>query len=105
MTRLPQLRHKFNAQRTEYAGRRYPSKKQANYAQELDLRVKANEVLFYLEEVPFRLPGGVVYRADFIEFWVNGEVHIVDTKGYRTQDYIAKKRMVEALYPVKIEEV
>lgn len=104
MTRL-NLHHKFHAVPTEYGGRKYPSKKQAQYAQELELRIKAGEVLFYLEEVPFRLPGGIIYRLDFMEFWANGEVHLVETKGMKTRDYLIKKRMVETLFPVSIEEV
>lgn len=97
--------HKFGAKRTEYEGVQYASKKEARYAQELDLRVRAGEVVFYLRQVPFHLPGGVVYRVDFAEFATNGEVHFVDVKGMRTKDYITKKKLVEALYPVTIEEV
>ncbi len=99
------VRHKFHAVPTLYDGRRYPSKKQAEYARMLGLRVRAGEVLFYLEEVPFRLPGNVTYRLDFLEFWANGEVHCVDTKGVRTPVYQIKKKQVEELYPIQIEEV
>lgn len=60
--------------------------------------------MFYLRQVPFHLPGGVVYRVDFQEFHANGAVRFVDVKGHRTESYKAKKRMVEALYPVEIEE-
>ena len=98
------LRHKFNAKPTEYQGVRYASKKEAHYAMELDLRVKAGEVLFYLRQVPFDLPGNTKYRADFMEFLSSGEVKVIDVKGHITQEYKTKKRMVEALYPVKIIE-
>jgi len=101
---MTRLRHKFNAKPTDYQGVRYASKKEAHYAMELDLRVKAGEVLFYLSQVPFDLPGNTKYRADFMEFWADGSVHIIDVKGLRTPEYKTKKRMVEALYPVKIEE-
>ena len=92
------------AKPTDYQGVRYSSKKEARYAMELDLRIKDGEVLFYLRQVPFDLPGNTKYRADFMEFLSNGEVRIIDVKGYKTPEYKTKKRQVEALYPVKIEE-
>ena len=61
-------------------------------------------MLFFLMQVPFLLPGGVKYRLDFLIFESNGEVHCVDVKGMRLRSYIDKKKMVEALYPVTIEE-
>ena len=97
-------RHKFHAVRTELDGIKFASKKEARYYSELKLRQKAGEVVFFLRQVPFHLPGNVKYVVDFVEFWANGEVHFVDVKGMRTKEYIAKKKMVEAIYPVTIEE-
>ena len=97
--------HKFNAVRTEVNGEKFPSKKEAAYYQQLLLRQKAGDVIFFLRQVPFHLPGGVKYIVDFEEFLSDGTVRFVDTKGMRTSIYIAKKKMVEALYPIKIEEV
>lgn len=105
MTRFNQIKHKFNAVPTEHDGIRYDSKKEARYAQELGLRIKAGEVIFYLRQVPIDLQGGVKYRVDFVEFWADGTVHFVDCKGMKTKEYIMKKKMVESLYPIKIEEV
>ena len=97
-------RHKFHAKPTEINGIRFDSKKEALYYQNLLLRVKGGDVVFFLRQVPFHLPGGVVYRVDFQEFHGDGTVHFVDVKGMRTKGYIMKKKMVEALYPVEIEE-
>lgn len=97
--------HKFHAKPTEHKGQRYDSQKEARYAMELPIRAAAGEVVFWLRQVPFHLPGGVVYRVDFQEFLSDGTVRFVDVKGHRTESYKAKKRMVEALYPVEIEEV
>lgn len=97
-------KHKFNAIRTERDGYKFSSKKEGRYYDELKLRVRAGEVLFFLMQVPFHLPGGVVYRCDFVEFWSDGNVHVIDVKGFRTPQYKAKKKMVEAQYPIEIEE-
>ena len=97
-------RHKFNAKKTELDGIRFDSKKEARYYQTLKLKVKAGIVLFFLRQVPFDLPGNVKYRVDFQEFHADGTVHFVDVKGIKTDTYIMKKKMVEDLYPIKIEE-
>lgn len=99
------LRHKFNAKKTELDGIRFDSKKEARYYQELKLRQKAGEVLFFLRQVPFHLPGGVKYKLDFMEFLADGTVVLTDVKGYATKDYKMKKKMVESIYPVEILEV
>ena len=97
-------RHKFSAKPTELDGIKFQSKKEARYYQGLKLLQKSGELIFFLRQVPFDLPGNVKYRVDFQEFWACGEIHFVDVKGMRTKDYIMKKKMVEALYPIVIEE-
>jgi hypothetical protein len=88
-----------------YNGFRFDSKKEANYCKELDLRVKAGEVAFYLRQVPFHLTGGVIYRVDFMEFHADGGVHCVDVKGFATPEFKNKKKQAEALFPITIEVI
>ena len=97
------MRHKYHAKPTTRNGIHFDSKKEARYYDELLLRQRAGEVLFFLRQVPFDLPGNTKYRADFMEFWTNGEVHIVDVKGYQTKEFIKNKKMVESIYPIEIE--
>lgn len=99
------LRHKFNAQRTEIDGISFHSKKESNYYQQLLMARKSGDLLFFLRQVPFHLPGGGRYVCDFQEFWKSGEVRFVDVKGFATVEYKSKKKIVEALYPIKILEV
>ena len=99
------VRHKFNARITEVDGIKFQSKREARYYEELKLRQKAGEVVFFLRQVPFDLPAGLKYRVDFVEFLADGTVRFVDVKGVRTKEYKIKKKLVESLYPVKIEEV
>lgn len=97
-------RHKFHAKPTEIEGIRFPSKKEARYYQTLLLAKKSGELLFFLRQVPFHLPGGVRYILDFAEFWANGEIRFVDVKGMKTDMYLVKKKLVEAEYPIQIQE-
>lgn len=99
------IRHKYNARRTEINGIKFSSKHEAAYYQKLILAQKSGELIFFLRQVPFHLAGGVRYVCDFVEFWKDGDVRFTDSKGFRTPMYIAKKKMVEAVYPIQILEV
>lgn len=99
------VQHKFHNVPTEADGITFHSKKEAQYYQSLLLARRSGDLLFFLRQLPFHLPGGVRYVVDFGEFWKNGEVRFVDVKGFKTASYLTKKRLVEALYPVKIIEM
>ncbi len=96
-------KHKFHATPTERDGIRFDSKLEARYYQELKIRQRSGEILFFLRQVPIHLPGGTIYRVDFQEFHADGTVHFVDVKGMETQEFKIKKREVEAIYPLLIE--
>ena len=103
------MRHKYNAkpstrQWSDGSEIKFASRKEARYYDKLLLAIRTGELTFFLRQVPFHLPGGVKYSCDFMEFWRDGSVKIVDVKGRKTESYKAKKRQVEALYPVEIIE-
>lgn len=100
----PPQRSKYGSIMEECQGIKFQSKREAKYFRELQARVFAGEVSYFLRQVPFELVGGVKYRIDFMEVWVDGSIHWVDVKGFRTQTYKMKRRMVEASYPIKIIE-
>jgi dsDNA-binding SOS-regulon protein len=98
-------KHKFNAIKTQRNGFKFDSKKEADYYDQLIMLQRNGDVVFFLRQVPFHLPGNITYRVDFQVFLADGSVEFIDVKGMRTPQYIAKKKMVEALYPVEILEV
>jgi hypothetical protein len=99
------IRHKYGAKSTVVNGLRFASKKEARYYQELLIRVKAGEVIFFLMQTPFHLAGGVKYVCDFQEFHADGSVHFIEVKGFDTPMGKAKRKLTEGTYPVKIEVV
>lgn len=98
-------RHKYNAKPTVVDGIRFDSKGEAGYYVDLKARVAAGEVVMFLRQVPFHLPGGTKLVVDFQEFHADGSVHFVDFKGQETDAFKIKRREVEAIYPVTIEVV
>ena len=99
------IRHKFNAVAVKRDGHHFPSKKEAAYYDSLVMAQKAGLVLFFLRQVPFHLPGGGKMVIDFQVFYADGTVQFIDAKGMLTKDWKAKRKIVEALYPVKIRTV
>lgn len=97
--------HKFNAKRTEIDGIKFSSSLESKYYQYLNLLIKSGEVVFFLRQVPFHLPGGVKYVVDYQIFNSDGSCKFVDVKGFETSEFKIKKRIVESLYPVEIEIV
>ena len=95
--------NKYNATATTVDGIRFDSKREAKLYCDLKLQRDAGEVLFFLRQVPFHLPGGTVYRADFMVFYSDGTSKVLDAKGRETKEFKVKKREVEAIYPVEIE--
>lgn len=99
------IRHKFNAMPTTVDGHKFGSKKEAKRYQELVLLKQSGDVLFFLMQTRFDLPGGVIYRCDFMVFWANGDITIEDVKGMKTSEYIIKKKILETMYPITITEI
>lgn len=85
-------------------GIRFDSIKEANYYKYVVFpSLATGEFTMCLRQVPFHLPGNVIYKLDFLEFHADGTVHAVDVKGMQTATFILKKKQVEALYPIRIE--
>lgn len=99
------LRHKYHAKRTTLNGKSYASKLEAKYAEKLNAAKASGILLFYLEQVPFRLPGGNTYRLDFMEFWANGEITCTEVKGVDTPSWKIKKRLFEETYPITLNVI
>jgi hypothetical protein len=97
--------HKFSAKQVKHEGENFASKLEFAYKKHLDLMQKAGEVVFYLTQVPIRLPGGTKYVVDFLVFNSDNSVHFIDTKGVETDTFKIKKREIEALYPFEIDIV
>lgn len=105
MKKAKRLTHKFGAVKCEREGIKFPSKLERRFYDKLQMLKEKGEVLFFLRQPAFDLPGGVRYFADFQVFWADGTVDFIDTKGRDTTISAAKRKMVEDLYPVEIKIV
>jgi hypothetical protein len=99
------LHHKFKAQKTECDGIKFSSKLEQRWYRHIKEMKESGEVLFFLRQVPFHLPGEVIYRADFMLFFADGHAEIWEAKGFDTPEWLIKKKLVEAIYPIEIKIV
>lgn len=96
---------KYGNVRTTYAGRVYDSEREAKRAGELDLLKRAGEIVAWFAQVPFELPGGVIYIADFVVVGKDWRAWVEDTKGFRTPEYKIKRRQFKEKYGIEIVEL
>ena len=119
--RLPQVRRsKYNARKTTVCGIVFDSAKEARRWQELRALQQAGQINALECQVPYPLivtnlqTGECVevgrYVADF-RYWTvktqpaqRDRLVVEDTKGFRTPTYRLKRKIVEALYGIRITE-
>ena len=106
MTRLERYK-KYSNTKTEYNGRKYDSKFEASVAQELDLRLKANEIKdwepqYKVEMWAYNCHGDRVFkkthRVDFRVHELDGSFTLLEAKGFETQDYRDRRKWLEKLW-------
>ena len=101
-------RQKYGNVRVEIDGKKFDSRHEAAVYQELMLRRRAGELWLVLRQVPFDLPGGIRYMADFVTVDHAGGVEIIDAKSEATRRnrvYINKKKQMKSEWNVEIREV
>lgn len=99
-------KHKYNAVRCESKdGVKFPSKLEKTYYDRLVQAQKQEDIQYFLQQVPFRLPGNVKYIVDFMVMKENFLIEFIDVKGKMTPMSILKIKQVESLYPIKIKIV
>lgn len=96
-------RGKYGAQRTEYGARIFASKREASYAQELDLRVRAGDLASWEAQIPFDLVVADTkvcrYIIDFKEVNKDGTIIYTEVKGWWTPEAKLKVKLFKALFP------
>ncbi len=103
-------RSKYRNRMTVVDGITFDSKREAERYKELRLLERGGLITDLRLQVPFELipkqPGerAVKYVADFV-YTENGRMVVEDVKGYRTDVYRLKRRMMQAKYGITIQEV
>lgn len=106
---------KYGSRKITVDGITFDSRKEYFRWHELSLLAKAGVVSELQRQVKFellpsqRVAGKVVerpvhYVADFV-YQENGQTVVEDTKGFKTKDYILKRKMMLYMHGIRIREV
>lgn len=106
---------KYHSKKVVVDGIEFDSKKEARRFRELVLLEKAGRITDIQRQVKFELipsqkvDGKVVeractYIADFV-YLENGQKVVEDTKGFKTKDYIIKRKLMLWVHGIRIKEV
>lgn len=108
---------KYGSRKVEVDGILFDSRKEARRYAELRLMERAGEISMLERQVPFQLipaqrdgngkviERAVSYIADFVYINRNGKRIVEDVKGFRTEVYKIKKKLMLQIYGVRIQEV
>ncbi len=113
---IDQKKNKYNNTKVEYKGIKFDSIKEMKHYQLLEYLQKIGEIKELKLQVPYELipkykinnktVRKCVYLADFTYITTKDDkLHVIDTKGFRTDVYRLKKKLFEYKYGVEVEEV
>lgn len=92
---------KYGAKRTTYAGRKFDSKGEAGYAEQLDWLLKAGEIKEVIPQFKISLDVNGVHICNyFVDFKVitkHDSVEFHEYKGYETEVWKMKWKLLQAL--------
>ena len=108
--------NKYHNRKIVREGETYDSVKEYRRAKELELLEKNGVIKYLKRQVRFEImpsqrgedgkvvERAVTYIADFVYF-EDGNLIVEDTKGFRTKDYIIKRKLMRYLLGINIREV
>lgn len=99
------LRHKYGAKAVTEDSKRFHSKKERDFFLKLKLLKEKGEILFFCRQCPLDLPGGIIYRVDFLVFWADGRAEFFEVKGMRLPVGEMKMKQAMDLYNIEITVV
>lgn len=105
----PKKRPKYGNRKVEIDGMKFDSQHEAYvYFGTLLPSWRCGTYKLLARQVPFDLPGGIRYIADFVTVSVDGHVSVIDAKSEATRKnrtYINKKKQMKAIWGLEIMEV
>lgn len=99
------MTNKYKAEKVEWQGTTYHSKKEQRYAFELEMRQKAGDIKSWERQIriPIEVNGFHIcnYYIDFVVHHNDDTTEYVEVKGFVTETWRLKWKLFEALYSDK----
>ena len=110
--RKPKRKSKYGNKKVELEGHEFDSIAESKYYQQLKLREKAGDILFFRLQPRYMLQeafekNGVKHRridyiADFEIHHKDGSIETIDVKGHLTDVFRLKEKLFNKIYPHKL---
>ena len=107
--------NKYHNKKVIIDGIKFDSEKEGNYYLKLKMLEKAGKIRDLKLQVPFvlletfkvddRTYRKTKYIADFTYYDDKDKLHVIDVKGFHTNEYQLKKKLMAWKYGIEIEEV
>lgn len=107
--------NKYHNKKVIIDGIKFDSQKEGNYYLKLKMLEKAGKIRDLRLQVPFvvletfkvddRTYRKTKYIADFTYYDDKDKLHVIDVKGFHTNEYQLKKKLMAWKYGIEIEEV
>jgi hypothetical protein len=94
-------RSKYNAQKRKVDNIIFDSIAEANYYGKLKGLKQSGEILHIDIHPVFTLTASIKYIADFMIFYKNGKIEVIDVKGMKTRDFKLKEKLFNEIHPLK----
>ena len=98
-------KNKYNAKTSLYNGRSYHSRKEASYAETLDWLKKSGEIKDWKpqKKIEIYVNGKHIcnHYVDFEVYYYDGRIEWHEVKGFATNEWVLKRRLVEAIFDTK----
>ena len=101
LTKIKLIKHKFGAVRCERDGKKFPSKLESACFDILKSMQQKKEILFFLRQIPFDLPGNHIHRIDYCVF-TEENVIFIEAKGRDLPQGKMKREQVEDIFGINI---
>lgn len=98
---FPRTKHKFHAVRCERDNKKFPSKLERSCYDILISLKEKKQILFFLRQVPFDLPGGHKHSIDYCVFTPENVIFI-EAKGRDLPVGKIKREQVQDIYNINI---
>lgn len=102
-------RNKYSAKAIIVNGQRFDSRLESERYLYWNNLWQVKGILWFIRQAPFRLPGNIIYRADFLVVHPRAgrdrgcAITVEDCKGYLTRVSLNKIKQVEEIYGITVD--
>lgn len=101
---IKKIKHKYGAIKCEFNGIKFSSKLEQHCYAILKNHQDKKEILFFLRQIPFDLPGNIRHFVDFQVFTPNSVIFF-EAKGRDLYAGKMKRKQVENIYKIPIHVI